>query len=138
MDLDGLIVKIFSEPVKAPSSIIVAFSSPEMTMRDTFQALLTFTVHGMRMLFSRDGKTVNIGELSESNIEKITSYVNSIGYNLVISKYTQTEFNENIFPYFTQFNNMPYDPDETKLEVYQYNITDLINSMEYIISFTKL
>ena len=79
-----------------------------MTMRDTFQALLTFTVSGMRMLFSKDGKTVNIGELSERNIEKNQiSYVNSIGYNLVISKYTQTEFNENIFPYFTQFNNMP-------------------------------
>ena len=138
MDLDGLIEKVFSEPVKAPSSIIVAFSSSEMTMRDTFQALLTFTVHGMRILFSKDGKTVNIGELSERNIEKITSYVNSIGYNLVISKYTQTEFNENIFPYFTQFNNMPYDINETKLEIYQYNITDLVNSMEYIISFTKL
>ena len=69
-----------------------------MTMRDTFQALLTFTVSGMRMLFSKDGKTVNIGELSERNIEKIADYVNSIGYNLVISKYTQTEFNENIFP----------------------------------------
>jgi len=129
MDLDGLIEKIFSEPPKSPNSIIVAFSSPEMTMRDTFQALLTF---------SNDGKTVNIGELSERDIEKTRSYVNSIGYDVKITKYTQNEFNENIFPYFTQFNNMPYDPDEKKLGIYQYNITDISNSMEYIISFTKL
>ena len=138
MDLDGLILKIFTEPPQSPNSIIVHFESPDMTMRDTFQALLTFTVNGMRMLFSRDGKTVNIGELTSRDIEKTISYVNSIGYNLVISKYSQQAFNENIFPYFTQFNNMPYDPDVKTLEVYQYNITDNINSMEYIISFTKL
>ena len=33
---------------------------------------------------------------------------------------------------------MNHDPNETKLEIYQYNITDLTNSMEYIISFTTL
>jgi len=138
MDLDSLIIKVFSEPVKPPSSIIVSFEANEMTMRDTFQALLTFTVHGMRMLFSKDGKTVNIGELSEKDLEKINSYVYSIGYKLVLSRFTQTEFNENIFPYFTQFNNMPYDLDEKNLEIYQYNITDLKNSMEYLVSFSKL
>lgn len=138
MDLDSLIIKVFTEPVKPPKSIIVHFEAQDMTMRDTFQALLTFTVNGMRMLFSRDGKTVNIGELSEQDLGKIQSYVNSIGYKLVISKYTQQEFNDNIFPFFTQFNNMPYDPDVKTLEIYQYNITDTINSMEYIISFTKL
>jgi|TARA_B110000858_G_C17675603_1_gene414052 hypothetical protein len=138
MDLDSLIIKVFTEPVKPPKSIIVYFEAPDMTMRDTFQALLTFTVSGMRMLFSRDGKTVNIGELSEQDLGKIQAYVNSIGYKLVISKYTQQEFNDNIFPYFTQFNNMPYDADIKTLEIYQYNITDTINSIEYIISFTKL
>lgn len=138
MDLDSLIIKVFSEPVKPPSSIIVSFEANEMTMRDTFQALLTFTVHGMRMLFSKDGKTVNIGELSEKDLEKINSYVYSIGYKLVLSRFTQTEFNENIFPYFTQFNNMPYDLDEKNLEIYQYNITDQKNSMEYLVSFSKL
>ena len=138
MDLDSLIIKVFSEPIKPPSSIIVSFEANEMTMRDTFQALLTFTVHGMRMLFSKDGKTVNIGELSEKDLEKINSYVYSIGYKLVLSRFTQTEFNENIFPYFTQFNNMPYDLDEKNLEIYQYNITDQKNSMEYLVSFSKL
>ena len=138
MDLDSLIIKVFSEPVKPPSSIIVAFEANEMTMRDTFQALLTFTVHGMRMLFSKDGKTVNIGDLSEIDLEKINSYVYSIGYKLVLSRFTQTEFNENIFPYFTQFNNMPYDLDEKNLEIYQYNITDQKNAMEYLVSFSKL
>lgn len=138
MDLDSLIIKVFSEPVKPPSSIIVSFEANEMTMRDTFQALLTFTVHGMRMLFSKDGKTVNIGELSEKDLEKINSYVYSIGYKLVLSRFTQTEFNENIFPYFTQFNNMPYDLGEKNLEIYQYNITDQKNAMEYLVSFSKL
>lgn len=138
MDLDSLIIKVFSEPVKPPSSIIVSFEATEMTMRDTFQALLTFTVHGMRMLFSKDGKTVNIGDLSERDLEKINSYVYSIGYKLVLSRFTQTEFNENIFPYFTQFNNMPYDQDEKNLEIYQYNITDQKNAMEYLVSFSKL
>ena len=107
-------------------------------MRDTFQALLTFTVSGMRMLFSRDGKTVNIGELTSQDIEKTISYVKFNWIQSRYFKYSQQEFNENIFPYFTQFNNMPYDPDVKTLEVYQYNITDNINSMEYIISFTKL
>lgn len=138
MDLDSLIIKVFSEPVKPPNSIIVSFEANEMTMRDTFQALLTFTVHGMRMLFSKDGKTVNIGDLSEIDLEKINSYVYSIGYKLVLSRFTQTEFNENIFPYFTQFNNMPYDQDENNLKIYQYNITDQKNSMEYLVSFSKL
>lgn len=138
MDLDSLIIKVFSEPVKPPNSIIVSFEANEMTMRDTFQALLTFTVHGMRMLFSKDGKTVNIGELSERDLEKINSYVYSIGYKLVLSRFTQTEFNENIFPYFTQFNNMPYDLGEKNLEIYQYNITDQKNAMEYLVSFSKL
>ena len=87
----------------------------------------------MKYKFSKDGTTVNIEELTEENVEEIKAYLKSIGFNLIVNTYTKEEFNNNIFPWFVQFNNMPYDKNETDLTKYQFLITKV---NYYLISFS--
>lgn len=137
MEFQDVIEKVFSDSIKPPNSVQLEFINEDMTMRDIFEALLSFTVGGMKLLFSKDSKTVEIGTLSDEDISKLIGYVRSIGFDLIITKYTREEFISNIFPYFTPFNNIPYDSLEKKLDIFQYNITDNLNDMEYIISFAS-
>ena len=129
--LDNLIEKIFTEPVKPPKSFCLFFQNNN-TLKEVFENLLTFLVNGMKLKYSTDGNTVNIEELTAKNVEDLKGYINSIGFILKISEYTQEEFAKNIFPYFVQFNNMEYDPNEKDLTKYQF----LIQKQKcYIISF---
>ena len=130
-DIDELTQKIFSEPVKPPKSNQLSFDN--ITLKEVFEALLTFTVNGMKMKYSLDNKTVDIEALTEENIKELMGYVMSIGFNLIINVYDIQEFSENIFPWFVEFNNMPYDPNETDLTKYQYLIT---KQKYYVISFS--
>ena len=107
-------------------------------MRDIYDLLITFTVGGMRVLYSDDGKTVDVSKLTLDNIEILKKYLASIGFNLIINKYSKEEFNRDIFPYYTPFNNMPYDDDVKNLSIYTYNISDRVNLVEYIISYDFL
>ena len=131
LSIDQITEKVFSQPVKPPRSIQLFFDN--VSLKHIFESLLTFTVNGMKYKFSRDGTTVNIENLTEENVEEIKGYVNSIGFNLIINTYTQDEFNNNIFPWFVQFNNMPYDKNETDLTKYQFLITKI---NYYVISFS--
>ena len=130
-DIDELTQKIFSEPVKPPKSNQLSFDN--ITLKEVFEALLTFTVNGMKMKYSLDNKTVDIEALTEENIKELMGYLMSIGFNLSINTYDIQEFSENIFPWFVEFNNMPYDEKETDLTKYQYLIR---KQKYYIISFS--
>ena len=125
-DIDELTQRIFSEPVKSVKSNQLSFDN--ITLKEVFEALLTFTVNGMKMKYSLDNKTVDIEALTEENIKELMGYVMSIGFNLIINVYDIQEFSENIFPWFVEFNNMPYDPNETDLTKYQYLICLLYTS----------
>ena len=129
--LDTLVNKIFSEPVKPAKSIQLSFESNK-TLKEVFEALITFTVNGMKYKFSKDGKTVDIEDLTQKNIDELKGYLNSIGFKLIIADYTQEEFSTNIFPYFVQFNDLEYDVNETDLSKYQFLIQ---KKKSYIISF---
>lgn len=131
LNIDQITEKVFSQPAKPPRSIQLFFE--DVTLKHVFEALLTFTVNGMKYKFSKDGKTVNIEELTEENVEEIKAYLKSIGFNLIVNTYTKEEFNNNIFPWFVQFNNMPYDKNETDLTKYQFLITKV---NYYLISFS--
>ena len=130
LDINEITKIVFSEEVKPPKSIQLLFDN--VTLKEVFEALLTFTVNGAKHKFSQDGATVDIESLSEEDIAEISGYVNSIGFNLVINTYSREEFNNNIFPWFVQFNNYPYDKNETDLTKYQYLIT---KDKYYVISF---
>ena len=130
-DIDELTQRIFSEPIKPAKSNQLSFDN--ITLKEVFEALLTFTVNGMKMKYSLDNKTVDIEALTEENIKELMGYVMSIGFNLIINVYDIQEFSENIFPWFVEFNNMPYDPNETDLTKYQYLIT---KQKYYVISFS--
>ena len=138
MELNELIMKVFTQPPKDIKSINVEFINSNMTMRDIYDLLITFTVGGMRVLYSDDGKTVDVSKLTLDNIEILKKYLASIGFNLIINKYSKEEFNRDIFPYYTPFNNMPYDDDVKNLSIYTYNISDRVNLVEYIISYDFL
>ena len=130
LDINELTLKIFTEPVKPPKSNQLSFD--DITLKELFEVLLTFMVEGMKLKFSTDGTTVNIEELTDSNVQELIGYIQSIGFNLKISKYTLDEYSQNIFPYFVQFNNMEYDKNETDLTKYQFLIQ---KQLCYIISF---
>ena len=93
-DINEITKRVFSEEVKPPKSIQLLFDN--ITLKEVFEVLLTFTVNGMKHKFSQD------------------------------------EFNTNIFPWFVEFNNYPYDEKETDLTKYQYLIT---KDKYYVISF---
>lgn len=131
LNIDQITEKVFSQPIKPPRSIQLFFDN--LTLKHVFEALLTFTVNGMKYKFSRDGNTVDIEDLTEENVDEIKGYVKSIGFNLIVNTYTKEEFNNNIFPWFIQFNNMPYDKNETDLTKYQYLITKV---NYYVITFS--
>ena len=50
MELNELIMKVFTQPPKDIKSINVEFINSNMTMRDIYDLLITFTVGGMRVL----------------------------------------------------------------------------------------
>tara|TARA_Y100000389_G_scaffold204697_1_gene258947 strand:- start:1324 stop:1767 length:444 start_codon:yes stop_codon:yes gene_type:complete len=133
INMDQLTLKIFSEEIKPPKSIFLSFDN--ITLKEVFEALLMFTVNGMKLKYSLDNNTVDIENLTEENISQITAYVQSIGFNLVINTYSLEEFNENIFPWFIEFNNLPYDINETDLTKYQYVIR---KSKYYLIYFSMI
>ena len=79
LDINEITKRVFSE-VKPPKSIKLLFDN--VTLKEVFEALLTFTVNGAKHKFSQDGVTVDIESLSEQDIAEISGYVNSIGFNL--------------------------------------------------------
>ena len=66
-NIDQITEKVFSEPVKPPRSIQLLFEN--ISLKEVFEALLTFTVNGMKYKFSTNGTTVDIESLSDKNIE---------------------------------------------------------------------
>ena len=133
LDMDKLIDKIFLEDPKPPKSIMISFDN--ITMKEVYEALLMFIITGMKKLYGDENGQVKIGELDIGDIKKLKRYMNSIGFDLIFSEYTDEEWNTNIYPYFVQFNNMPYDDSVTDIKLYQYEINDTINNKHYTLSF---
>ena len=133
LDMDKLIDKIFLEDPKPPKSIMISFDN--ITMKEVYEALLMFIITGMKKLYGDENGQVKIGELDIGDIKKLKRYMNSIGFDLIFSEYTDEEWNTNIYPYFVQFNNMPYDSSVTDIKLYQYEINDTINNKHYTLSF---
>ena len=132
LDMDKLIDKIFLEDPKPPKSIMISFDN--ITMKEVYEALLMFIITGMKKLYGDENGQVKIGELDIGDIKKLKRYMNSIGFDLIFSEYTDEEWNTNIYPYFVQFNNMPYDSSVTDIKLYQYEINDTINNKHYTLS----
>ena len=135
LDIDALTEEVFSKAPQDPKSICISFDN--ITLKEVFEALLMFTINGMKMKYSRDNKTVNIAELTEENIIEIKKYLASIGFVLTITEYDNKDW-EDIFPYFVQFNNMEYDEYEKYLEKYQFHIGKPEINKHLIISFNFL
>jgi hypothetical protein len=135
LDIDALTDEVFSKAPQDPKSICISFDG--ITLKEVFEALLMFTINGMKMKYSNDHKTVNVAELTEENIIEIKKYLASIGFVLTITDCDNKEW-EDIFPYFVQFNNMEYDEYETYLEKYQYHIGKPEINKHLIISFRIL
>ena len=134
--IEELTKTVFSEEPKPPKSFLIAFS--ENCMREVFEALLTFLVDGMKSLYAKENGQVYIAELAPDQLNKLKKYMNSIGFNLFITEYTQNEWETNIFPYFVQFNNMPYDFSVSDLTIYQYAISCEDLGKHYIVSFATI
>ena len=107
-------------------------------MREVFEALLTFLVDGMKSLYAKENGQVYMAELTTEQIDKLKKYMNSIGFDLIITEYGQIEWETNIFPYFVQFNNMPYDFSVRDLTMYQYVISCEDLGKHYIVSFATI
>ena len=134
--IEELTKTVFSNEPKPPKSYLISFS--ENCMREVFEALLTFLVDGMKSLYAKESGKVYISELSPEQFNYLKRYMNSIGFDLIITEYTQSEWETNIFPYFVQFNNMPYDFSVSDLTIYQYAISCEDLGKHYIVSFATI
>ena len=92
----------------------------------------------MKSLYAKENGQVYIAELAPEQLNKLKKYMNSIGFNLIITEYTQSEWETNIFPYFVQLNNMPYDYSVRDLTIYQYAISCEGIGKHYIVSFKQI
>jgi len=134
--IEELTKTVFSSEPKPPKSFLISFS--ENCMREVFEALLTFLVDGMKSLYAKENGQVYMAELTTEQIDKLKKYMNSIGFDLIITEYGQIEWETNIFPYFVQFNNMPYDFSVRDLTMYQYVISCEDLGKHYIVSFATI
>ena len=89
-DIDSFINFIFRNEVKGVNSISFTSDEPKETI-DLFKMLLEIFTKGCRILFSKDGKSVNLSLFSKSDVEKLQKYFLSFGIIFNWRKYHVTQ-----------------------------------------------
>lgn len=135
-DLTELTNRIFKEEPKAPKSYMISFDN--ICMKEVFEALLTFLVNGMKILYGNSNGVVEIQHFNINTFEILRQYILSIGFDLVVNPYNNEDWKTNIFPHFVQFNNLPYDETQKYIGLYQFAILKPEIDLNFIISFREL
>ena len=118
IEIDDIIDNLFSIEPKDKKSINLIFDNTNKE-EGLFKQLLEILVKGMKQLFSKDGSTVNIQELSEDDFLKLKQYFWSFGFDV--------KYDINEPPINKSKNN-------NDLCLYYFSI-NTINNIKYYISF---
>lgn len=71
--------KLFSQPPQSSHSIPLEVE--DMDMGDIFEFLLIVFTNGLKILHGDENGKVDLGQLSESQFDKVNEYFNSIGFD---------------------------------------------------------
>ena len=91
VELEELIISIFSEPPGEPRSRTIAFDTNNL--KQLFESLLIIFTNGMKLLFGNSQGVVELENLSEENITLVQSYYESMGFRFYFDIYDDS--NEN-------------------------------------------
>jgi hypothetical protein len=91
VELEELVISIFSEPPGEPRSKTIAFDTSDL--KQLFESLLIIFTNGMKLLFGNSSGVVELEKLSEEDINLVQKYYQSIGFRFYFDVYEDT--NEN-------------------------------------------
>lgn len=80
MDIKSIAQKIFYKPAQSPSSIQLVLDGA--TIKDIFDTLLQFFIHGMKIKYGNSQGKVDLSKLSLKSFNTIKEYINSIGFEI--------------------------------------------------------
>ena len=79
VELEELIISIFTNPPGETKSKTITFDTSDL--KKTFESLLIIFTNGMKLLYGNLEGIVDLGNLSENDINLIHTYFRSIGFN---------------------------------------------------------
>ena len=91
VELEELVISIFSEPPGEPRSKTIAFDTSDL--KQLFESLLIIFTNGMKLLFGNSSGVVELEKMSEEDINLVQKYYQSIGFRFYFDVYEDT--NEN-------------------------------------------
>lgn len=91
VELEDLVISIFSEPPGEPRSRTIAFDTSDL--KQLFESLLIIFTNGMKLLFGDSRGVVELENLSEENIQLVQEYYSSMGFRFYFDVYEDS--NEN-------------------------------------------
>ena len=91
VELEELVISIFSEPPGDPRSRTIAFDTSDL--KQLFESLLIIFTNGMKLLFGNSRGVVELENLSEEDIDLVQRYYQSMGFKFYFDVYDDT--NEN-------------------------------------------
>lgn len=91
VDLEELVISIFSEPPGEPRSRTIAFDTSDL--RQLFESLLIIFTNGMKLLYGNSSGVVELENLEEESINLVQQYYESMGYRFFFDIYDDS--NEN-------------------------------------------
>ena len=91
VDLEQLIISIFSEPPGEPRSKTISFDTTDL--KQLFESLLMIFTNGMKLLFGNQIGRVELQNLGEDDIEIVQRYFNSMGFNFYFDIYDDSNDN---------------------------------------------
>lgn len=91
VELEDLVISIFSQPPGEPRSRTIAFDTSDL--RQLFESLLIIFTNGMKLLFGDSRGVVELENLSEQDINLVQEYYASMGFRFYFDVYEDS--NEN-------------------------------------------
>ena len=126
-DADEFTIFLFSNTPQEKNSIKLELSNPKENIKiglHIFQELLMIFTSGMKYLFGNGQITLSIAKLSMDDITTINKYLASIGFIVIIEKFTISEYLSNMkLPNY--FKNKELIKDNTPLkDIYHEIVID--------------
>ena len=95
---DDFIIFLFSSEPKEKNTIKLELDPPNKGVQlglHIFQELLMIFTMGLKFIYSKDN-ILSFQDLTDKDFEKMDKYFNSIGYTVIIEKYTLYDYLSNI------------------------------------------
>ena len=115
VELEDLVISIFSEPPGEPRSRTIAFDTSDL--KQLFESLLIIFTNGMKLLFGDSRGVVELENLSEENIQLVQEYYSSMGFRFYFDIYEDSNENRDKTQQM-KYTNLTLNSRSTLKELY--------------------